>query len=77
LLKLFVVLKSQMISHSARLDYAEVHSLADEYYDLFSIGQKENIAHWNAVASWAVGDFLNMSHYLTHMKKGSAKLLYK
>jgi hypothetical protein len=76
-IKLIAHNPSQTIAHFARLDFAEVHSLAHEYYDEFSLGQKEQIAQWNAVASWAVGDFLNMSHYLTHMKKGSSKILYK
>ncbi|KAI5450344.1 hypothetical protein NCC49_003127 [Naganishia albida] len=73
----FSIVNNQTISHFARLDFAEVHSLASEYYDEFSLGQRERIAQWNAVASWAVGDFLSMSHYLTHMKKGSSKILYK
>lgn len=77
LYQLNFVLSQQIISHFNRMDYAEVYSLANRHYDSFSMEQKESIAHWNATASWAVGDFLNMSHYLTHMKKGSSKLLYK
>ena len=70
-------LQPKMISHYHRLDYKEVYSLANEYYDSFSMEQKESVAHWNAIASWAVGDYMNMTYYLTHMKKGSSKLLYK
>ncbi|KAJ9099964.1 hypothetical protein QFC21_003972 [Naganishia friedmannii] len=48
------------------------NQLANEYYDQFSNSQKTKIAHWNTVASWAVGDFLKMAvldiHHGEHSK---------
>lgn len=58
-------------------NFEENYHMAQTYWQSFTHIQKLWVGNWVAIASFSVGDFESMSHYIMSLKKGSQKSLYK